>query len=79
MKQKKSIRKQMWDAWVGMCRGEFIVFILGLFVLGIFIIFIYKFNLWNYWLGYIIIFTIIWTRFLSLWIDKKKNKLNQSS
>ena len=68
------IWKKIWFAWESICRGEFVVFVFAIFVIGVCLIFIQKTNLWNFWAGYLTTFAVIWTRFLSLWIDGRRKR-----
>jgi len=71
---QKTNKVKIWNTWKGMCRGEIFVLVslFSLFFLHVGV-FYYKPNAWGF-LNIIIIGAIIYTRYLTMYINQRKNK-----
>ena len=72
------ILKLIWKAWEKACRGEPTVFMTLLFAVLVILILAIRNGGFRLWFSYGTIFAVMWTRYLTMWIDNShKNRKTQ--
>jgi len=71
---QKTNKVKIWNTWKGMCRGEIFVFLSLIFAVALMGLLVYDDpSVWRYFC-YIFMWAIIYTRYLTMYIDRRKNK-----
>jgi len=71
----RNIFKLIWESWEKVCRGELIVFMTLLFSVLVILILAEKNGGFRLWFSYGTIFAVMWTRYLTMWINSShKNR-----